>query len=100
MALHRSIDDEDSGQPEAEMTAGRNATGRRPHLAWPCRFDRAQRRDEMSFRKRRAAPSADQGAGELLSWVVGRKHARPGRSRTDTALGELLSWVAGRKRRR
>jgi hypothetical protein len=54
----------------------------------------------MSFRKRHAAASADQTAGELLSWVVGRKHARPGRSRTDTALGELLSWVAGRKRRR
>ena len=54
----------------------------------------------MSFRKRRAAPSADQEAGELLSWVVGREHARPARSRTDTALGELLSWVAGRKRRR
>jgi hypothetical protein len=26
MALHRSIDGEDSGQPEAEMAAGRNAT--------------------------------------------------------------------------
>jgi hypothetical protein len=25
MALHRSIDGEDSGQPEAEMAAGRNA---------------------------------------------------------------------------
>src|SRR5215207_5535688 len=69
-------------------------------LAWPRRCDRARRRDEMSFRKRRAAPSADQEAGELLSWVVGRKHARPARSRTDIALGELLSWVGGRKRRR
>jgi hypothetical protein len=54
----------------------------------------------MSFRKRRGAPSADHAVGELLSWVAGRKHARPGRSHTDTALGELLSWVAGRKRRR
>jgi hypothetical protein len=54
----------------------------------------------MSFRKRRAAPSADQTAGELLSWVVGGKHARPGRSRTDTAVGELLSWITGRRRRR
>ena len=54
----------------------------------------------MRFRKRRAAPSADQEAGELVSWVVGHKHARPARPRTDTALGELLSWVAGRKRRR
>jgi hypothetical protein len=26
MALHRSIDVEDSSQPEAEMAAGRNAT--------------------------------------------------------------------------
>ena len=34
-----------------------------------------------------AVQGYDQGAGELLSWVVGRKHARPGRSRTDTALG-------------
>ena len=33
MVLHRSIDGEDSGQPEAEMAAGRNATGRRPRLA-------------------------------------------------------------------
>jgi hypothetical protein len=56
MALHRSIDGEDSGQPEAEMAAGRNATGRRPRLAWPRRCDRASRRDEMSFRKRRAHP--------------------------------------------
>ena len=54
----------------------------------------------MSFRNRRAAPSADQAVGELLSWVVGRKHARPGRSRTDTAVGELLSWIVGRRRRR
>jgi hypothetical protein len=54
----------------------------------------------MSFRKRRTASSADQVVGELLSWVVGRRHARPGRSRTDTALGELLSWVTGRRRRR
>jgi hypothetical protein len=30
MALHRSNDGEDSGQPEAEMAAGRNATRRRP----------------------------------------------------------------------
>jgi hypothetical protein len=30
----------------------------------------------MSFRKRRAAPSADQEAGELLSWVAGRKRRR------------------------
>jgi hypothetical protein len=28
-ALNRSIDGEDSGQPEAEMAAGRNATPRR-----------------------------------------------------------------------
>jgi hypothetical protein len=49
----------------------------------------------MSFKKRRAAPSADQGAGELLSWVVGRKHAQPGRSRTDTALGPVDQVVAG-----
>jgi hypothetical protein len=54
----------------------------------------------MSLRKRHQAPSADQAAGELLPWVVGRKHARPGRSRTGTALGELLSWITGRRRRR
>jgi hypothetical protein len=29
MALHRSIDGEASGQPEAEMATGRNVTGRR-----------------------------------------------------------------------
>jgi hypothetical protein len=29
LALHRSIDVEDSGQPEAEIAAGRNATRRR-----------------------------------------------------------------------
>jgi hypothetical protein len=53
----------------------------------------------MSFRKRRAAPAADQAVGELLSWVVGRRRVRPGRSRTDTALGELLAWIVGRRRR-
>jgi hypothetical protein len=30
----------------------------------------------MSFRKRRAAPSADQEAGELLSWVARPQAAR------------------------
>jgi hypothetical protein len=30
----------------------------------------------MSFRKRRAAASADQAAGELLSWVAGRERRR------------------------
>jgi hypothetical protein len=45
------------------------------------------------------APSADDRFGEMLSWVTGRKHERPGRSKTDTAVGELLSWVTGRKRR-
>jgi hypothetical protein len=38
LALHRSIDVEDSGQPEAEMVAGRNATPRRRVNA---RFDEA-----------------------------------------------------------
>ena len=45
------------------------------------------------------APSADDRFGEMLSWVVGRKHERPGRSKSDTAVGELLSWVTGRKRK-
>ena len=34
MALHRSIDVEDSSQPEAKMAAGRNATAPPPDECW------------------------------------------------------------------
>ena len=57
------------------------------------------RKEKDEERSRDDAPSADEKFGDLLSWVVGRKHERPGRSKTDTAVGELLSWVVGRKRR-